>query len=135
MRVHALIQRAVRETLTPDLFERTARSAADALTAAWPEVERDTTLCQALRTCTTTLITWAGPDLHRPHAHGVLSRSGRSLGETGQVTAAITYHRHLVETTTEHLGPRHPHALDARHSLAYWRRQTGDAAAPSSQDG
>ncbi|MBM9506753.1 tetratricopeptide repeat protein [Actinacidiphila acididurans] len=128
VRVHALIQRAVRDTLTPEQQHRTARTAADALLAAWPAVERDITLAQALRANTTTLTERAQDALHRPDAHTVLFRAGRSLGESGQVNAALTYHQHLAATTTEHLGPDHPDTLAARNNLASWRGEAGDAA-------
>ncbi|MFF2074658.1 NB-ARC domain-containing protein [Kitasatospora sp. NPDC058162] len=42
VRVHQLVQRAVRDTLANEQRDRLARTAADALLAAWPDVERDT---------------------------------------------------------------------------------------------
>ncbi|MGW1289627.1 NB-ARC domain-containing protein [Streptomyces sp. NPDC002586] len=44
VRIHQLIQRATRDTLTPDQYGQIARTAADALMAAWPEIPRDTVL-------------------------------------------------------------------------------------------
>jgi NB-ARC domain len=49
VRVHNLIQRAARESLPDGRRGPLARAAADALLAAWPDVERDTDLAQALR--------------------------------------------------------------------------------------
>ncbi|MGW5442711.1 tetratricopeptide repeat protein [Streptomyces asiaticus] len=128
VRVHQLIQRATRDTLTPHQHDQAARTAADALTAAWPAVERDTDLAQALRTNTDALTRHAEDTLYRPDAHTVLYRFGRSLGESGQVTAAIDHFQHLTDTTYSHLGPDHPDTLVARGNLASWRGRAGDAA-------
>lgn len=60
--------------------------------------------------------------------HPVLFRTGTSLGEAGQVTAAIDHFRHLVSAAQHHLAPDHPDTLTTRHDLAYWRGKAGDAA-------
>ncbi|TVZ86623.1 tetratricopeptide repeat protein [Streptomyces sp. BK340] len=128
VRVHQLIQRAIRDTLTPGRHDQLARTTADALTMAWPAIERDTELAQALRANTTTLTRTAEDALHRPDVHAVLYLAGRSLGEAGQVTAATAHFQRLTETTGHRLGPDHPDTLTARHNLAYWRGEAGDAA-------
>ncbi|MFE0257247.1 FxSxx-COOH system tetratricopeptide repeat protein [Streptomyces sp. NPDC059010] len=128
IRVHQLIQRATRDTLTPDEHDQLARTTADALTSAWPAIERDTGLAQSLRTNATALIRTAGDGLYEPGAHVVLYRAGRSLGEAGQVTAAKTHFHRLAETISHHLGPDHPDTRTARHELARWRGEAGDAA-------
>jgi hypothetical protein len=129
VRVHALIQRTTRDTLTPDQHTTCTRTAADALYQAWPDIERDTDLAQALRANTTVLTGHAELTgcLHQPDAHDVLFRTGRSLGHAGQSAAARDHFQRLTETITHHLGPDHPHALATRHSLAYWRGEAGDA--------
>nr|WP_243876945.1 tetratricopeptide repeat protein [Streptomyces sp. 846.5] len=128
VRVHQLVQRTVRDTLTPADRDRLAHTAADALTAAWPAVESDTALAQALRANTQALTGHAEDALHRPDAHAVLYRTGKSLGDTGQVTAARDHFQHLTDTTRRHLGPDHPDTLTARGYLASWRGEAGDAA-------
>ncbi|MFF4572192.1 tetratricopeptide repeat protein [Streptomyces sp. NPDC001410] len=128
IRVHQLIQRSVRDTLTPDQYDQLARTTADALLAAWPAIERDTELAQALRANATTLTRTAEDALYQPDAHRVLYVAGRSLGEAGQVTTAKAHFHRLTETTGHHLGPDHPATLTARHDLARWRGETGDAA-------
>ncbi|MEV6055955.1 FxSxx-COOH system tetratricopeptide repeat protein [Streptomyces sp. NPDC052107] len=128
VRVHELIQRAVRERLPDDHKHPAARTAADALLAAWPDVERDTTLAQALRANTTALTSCAADALYQPGVHTVLYRMGTSLGESGQVTAAVDHFHHLAATTRRQLGPDHLDTLTARHDLAYWRGEAGDAA-------
>ncbi|MBD0736681.1 hypothetical protein BGM09_26565 [Streptomyces sp. CBMA29] len=127
VRVHQLVQRAVRDTLGEADHDALARTAADALTAVWPEVERDTDLAQALRANTTALTGKAESALHRPHAHALLYRVGESLGVAGQVAAAAGHFRLLARSTHQHLGADHPDTLAARHDLAYWRGAAGDA--------
>ncbi|SEB58918.1 tetratricopeptide repeat protein [Streptomyces sp. PAN_FS17] len=126
VRVHQLVQRAIRDTLSPDQHDRTARAAADALIAAWPNIENDTILAQALRSNTTALTRCAESSLVRTSAHRVLYLAGNSLGWAGQFTAARDHFDRLTDTTTCRLGPDHPSALAARHRMAYWRGKAGD---------
>jgi len=133
VRVHQLIQRATRDTLTPAQHDQYARTAADALLAAWPEIERDTVFTQALRANTAALTACAEDALYRPDAHAVLYRTGNSLGETGQFAAAVAHYRHLADLSLLRLGPDHLCTLTSRHSLAQWqgnaKDETGAAAA------
>ncbi|MFC4035191.1 tetratricopeptide repeat protein [Streptomyces polygonati] len=128
VRTHALIQRTTRETLAADQYGRLARTAGDALLAAWPDIERDTALARTLRANATALTTLAEDALHQPDAHSVLYRLGKSLGESGQVSAACDYFQYLVDTTHSHLGDDHLDTLLARSYLASWRGEAGDAA-------
>ncbi|MCT2546931.1 MULTISPECIES: tetratricopeptide repeat protein [Streptomyces] len=128
VRIHQLIQRATRDTHTPHQHHQAARTAADALMAAWPDIERDTDLAQALRTNTAALTRHAEDALYRPDVHVVLHRLGHSLGETGQVTAAHSHFDHLADATRSRLGPDHPDTLSAQGNLAFWRGWAGDAA-------
>ncbi|MGW0704278.1 FxSxx-COOH system tetratricopeptide repeat protein [Streptomyces sp. NPDC002867] len=128
VRVHQLIQRATRDTLIPDQRDQYARTAADALMAAWPEIERDTALAQALRANADALTRHAEDALYRPDAHGVLYRLGESLGYSGQASIATTHFQDLANRANRHLGPNHPDTLVARRWLAWWRRAAGDAA-------
>ena len=135
VRVHQLVQRATRENLIshpgqgPAPLTVLAHTAASALAAVWPEVERDE-LGQVLRANTTALQQAVGPALwnHDEGGHGVLFQSATSLGETGQVTAAYDAYTALYHTALQHLGPDHPDTLSIRHNLAEWRGQAGDAA-------
>ncbi|MFE5519878.1 tetratricopeptide repeat protein, partial [Streptomyces virginiae] len=128
VRVHQLVQRTTRDTLTPHQHDTTTRTAADALYAAWPEIERDTALAQIFRANATALTRHAGQALYRPDTHVVLYRTGNSLGETGQVTAARDHFQHLTETTRHHLGEDHPATLTTQGNLAVWRGELGDVA-------
>lgn len=128
VRVHQLIQRSCRDTLTPDEHEDTARTAADALLAAWPERERTTTLAQSLRAGTTALLHSAEDAMYRPDVHEVVYRCGQSLGESGQAAAACNYYAHLAAAAHRCLGPDHDDTFVARRSLARWQGEAGDAA-------
>ncbi|MEV4193794.1 NB-ARC domain-containing protein, partial [Streptomyces toxytricini] len=128
VRIHQLIQRAARDTLTPDQHNQTTRTAADALTAAWPDVERDTDLAQSLRANTDALIRHAAEALYQPDVHALLFRLGRSLGEAGQVAAAIDHFECLAIITAHRLGPDHCRTLSTRSNLASWRGEAGDTA-------
>ncbi|WP_309234257.1 tetratricopeptide repeat protein [Streptomyces lunaelactis] len=128
VRVHQLIQRAVRDALTRDRHNQAAGAVADALVSAWPDVPRDTQLEESLRANTTALTQCAEEALCHRDAHDVLFRIGKSLGETGLAAAARNYFEHLVEALTCHLGPDHPGTLATRGNLAQWQGQAGDAA-------
>ncbi|SCK61865.1 Tetratricopeptide repeat-containing protein [Streptomyces sp. AmelKG-E11A] len=128
VRVHQLIQRATRDTLTAERFDRIARTAGDALIAAWPAVERDTALAQNLRANAIALASCAEDALHRPDVHPVQFRTGDSYGSTGQLALARDHYWYLAETTRRHLGPYHAGTLAARSNFAFWRGRAGDAA-------
>uniref|UniRef100_UPI000382B730 tetratricopeptide repeat protein n=1 Tax=Nocardiopsis alba TaxID=53437 RepID=UPI000382B730 len=130
---HQLIQRATREHTTTRPTGDSVKALADALLQVWPEVERDTSLAQQLRSNTTVLgghhavqgrssQEW----LWEPEGHAVLFRAGRSLGEVGRVSEAESYWQRMVETAHRHLGPDHLDTLTTRGNLAHWRGHAGD---------
>jgi hypothetical protein len=135
VRVHQLIQRATRENLAtqpdlgPDLYAALADTAADALLSVWPPIERDQ-LGPILRANTTTLHQTTGAALWNPGTRGqvVLFRAATSLGETGQVSAAVAAWTDLHATAVQRLGADHRDTLIARGNLAEWRGEAGDAA-------
>ncbi|WP_327588247.1 tetratricopeptide repeat protein [Nonomuraea sp. NBC_00507] len=136
IRIHQLIQRAARENLTarpdlgPHLFAEVACTAADALLHLWPPIERDH-LGQILRANTSVLRHATGAALFSHPGigvHPVLPYAVVSLGNAGQVTAAIAASSDLYTACLQHLGPDHPGTLATCHNVAYWRGQAGDAA-------
>jgi len=124
VRVHQLIQRATRDTVTPEQQNRFARTAADALISEWHDAKRDK--AQVLRANAEALIRHAEEALYQPDAHDVLYRLGQSIGDSGQVAVAASYFHRLSRTVNRHLGPDHLHSLTARHSLARWKGESGD---------
>ncbi|MEN3540123.1 NB-ARC domain-containing protein, partial [Microbispora sp. ZYX-F-249] len=101
VRVHQLIQRATRESLPADRHDQLACTAADALEAAWPKVERDTVLAQALRANTDALTRIAEDALLQSGVHDVLHHTGRSLGTWGHVTTALSHFQRLAGKTRD----------------------------------
>ncbi|WP_159400978.1 tetratricopeptide repeat protein [Streptomyces sp. NRRL B-24484] len=128
VRVHQIIQRTVRDPLPAGQYEQAASTAADALIAAWPAIERDTTLAQALRSNADALRRAAEDTLWHSGAHPVLFRAGTSLGSSGQSAAAAAYFQRLEDTAQRRLGSDHPDSLTTRQDLAEWRGEAGDAA-------
>ncbi|MET9423348.1 tetratricopeptide repeat protein [Streptomyces sp. NPDC006540] len=127
VRVHQLIQRTVRDALTPQHHDRLAQGAADALIGAWPDVERDTALAQALRANTDALVRSAEEALYQDGGlHPLLFRAGDSLGDTGQADAAVHHFQRMVDAAGDRLGRDHPDFLDSLQSLAYWRGEARD---------
>jgi hypothetical protein len=128
IRVHALIQRAVRDTIALDRIPDLRRTAADALRELWPDVDRDVILRQALRANAGALTSASSNPLRDDTGfHPVLFRAGNSLGENGQPHAAVDYFRTLHVQAVHDLGPQHPDTLNTRSDLAYWRGKSGDA--------
>ncbi|MFI1798855.1 tetratricopeptide repeat protein [Streptomyces sp. NPDC020379] len=129
IRIHQLIQRAARDTLTSQVYDETARAAADALMAAWPDIERDSAIAQNLRANTTALTGHAEDALYQSDGvHGVLFHAGYSLGHTGQVAAAIEHFHHMASVAHGRLGPDHPFTLTIRGELLRFRGEAGDVA-------
>ena len=133
VRMHALLQRVIRDAVPPSALVRIAHTLADALIAAWPSVERDNDLSSGLRANTAALRAATGDALWQSDGYLVLVRAGRSLGEAGQARAARDYFRDLVITVEQRLGAEHPATLCARHHAALWTGEAGDNAAARDQ--
>ncbi|XIE81584.1 NB-ARC domain-containing protein [Streptomyces sp. SBR177] len=130
VRVHQLIQRATRDTLTPEQRDRCARTAADALLDAWPEIDRDTESASARRTNVAALLEHGERALFQSNVHPVVFRAGTSLGEAGQAGAATAHFQHVAEVCSRHHGPDHPSTLHARFDAARWLGRTETPPAP-----
>ncbi|MEU4626302.1 tetratricopeptide repeat protein [Actinoplanes sp. NPDC023801] len=128
VRIHALVQHATRDQLNSGQLTTTALATADALLQIWPAIDRDPAYTQALFANTTALRAATGDALLSPDAHFLLFWAARSLGETGQVTAAITASEQLLDDCLRVLGPDHRNTLAARSNLAYWCGEVGDPA-------
>ncbi|MFJ7126703.1 FxSxx-COOH system tetratricopeptide repeat protein [Streptomyces sp. NPDC098101] len=127
VRVHQLLQRAVREPLTEDTRQRISRAAADGLLEAWPRSEDP--LGPALRDNTTVLRGHALPrNAADDSLHSVLFQAGNTLGRTGQFTAAQSFFADLEGAARELFGPDHPDTLTTRSNRASWLGETGDPA-------
>ncbi|MFF0234680.1 tetratricopeptide repeat protein, partial [Micromonospora sp. NPDC005254] len=127
VRVHALVQRATRDHGNSARLAAVAHAAADGLLALWPDIDRDPDHIQTLRANTAILQTTSDDSLLYPDAHPLLFRHIRSLGKTGQATAAATAAEHLLTNCLRVLGPEHSDTLTTRHNLANSRGEAGDS--------
>jgi hypothetical protein len=128
VRVHALLQRVVRENTPPEHQHDLAIAAADAINELWPAHEPDAATAQPLRANTTTLHQHTGNHLWTTTdaAHPILFRTGTSLGQIGLVAAARDYFYQLHLTAIHYLDFDHPDTLTIRGNLAGWRGAAGD---------
>jgi NB-ARC domain/Tetratricopeptide repeat len=136
VRVHGVVQRAVREILDQPQHSQTAIVCANALLDAWPEIEHDSVLGQVMRANAESLRESGGKALWEPAAHTVLFRAGRSLGEAGLAADAVKYWQQMRDAAITRLGPDHIDALATRSELARWRGEAGDpgGAAAASEE-
>ncbi|MEV5989204.1 tetratricopeptide repeat protein [Streptomyces sp. NPDC052051] len=137
VRVHQLIQRAVREHRVPggggEAWQQRApavlSAAAHALLEIWPEPEDDQDLAQRLRASSSSLAdldqaTDSHPLWLDESARPVLFRLGNSAGESGGTAWARDHFKALVPLASQYLGPDHPSALVARHMLGRWQSKS-----------
>ena len=128
VRVHALVQRAVREDLSQPEAIAVARIAANALVEIWPDVDRDAEYVQLLRT-NATAVHHNQPDaLWSTSVHPVLLRTATSLGDAALLADAIHFTSELSHEAVEYLGSDHPDTLTIRNDLAQWLGDAGRLA-------
>ncbi|MEU9063971.1 tetratricopeptide repeat protein [Streptomyces sp. NPDC048430] len=129
VRIHQLIQRATRDTLSPQRRSQAARAAGDALLEdceSWPEPHLP--LAQTLRANGQAVIHCAGDALFSGSKHHHLfMHVGVSLSDAGQFTAAAEHFQDLVNRARASLGSDHPETMLARDNLAANRGEAGDA--------
>ncbi|MFI6608779.1 NB-ARC domain-containing protein [Streptomyces sp. NPDC050507] len=126
IRVHQLVQRTTRESLSPIDRADMARSAANSLLATVHEhrndrADKDDFLANALA-----VIQNAQGDLWDPEPHPLVPKLGASLGADCQYDAALEHFRQLVEAANLRLGSDSRHTLAMRYNLAYWQWRAGD---------
>ncbi|MEU3654445.1 tetratricopeptide repeat protein [Streptomyces sp. NPDC032161] len=141
VRVHQLIQRAVREQRPPGSSPdvRIQRrytvlpAAAHALLDIWPDAEHDQDHALRLRASARSLATHDQDGESHPlwqddTAYTLLFRLGTSTGESGDISWARDHFDALRSLAHRHLGADHQHTLVARSELSRWQSQTGDHA-------
>ncbi|GAA5154649.1 FxSxx-COOH system tetratricopeptide repeat protein [Pseudonocardia eucalypti] len=127
VRVHALVQRAVREELPEQRLAAVAVSAADALACLWPDVDVDARFAQLLRANGVTLYRvvadqlWANASV----AHPVLSRLVRGFGDAAMLSDAIAWARDIGDAAHRVLGAGHRDTMAFRNQLAMWLGDAG----------
>lgn len=124
-RVHALVQRAVRESLQAD-EHAAALTAADALLSAWPEVEKDSGEGDLLRTNVFALYGHCPDALWNVDGnHPVLTRANRSLGDGALIGHAIRHAHDMCAESERRLGRKHRCTFQWRRNLAGWQGDAG----------
>ncbi|MET9630867.1 tetratricopeptide repeat protein [Lentzea sp. NPDC006480] len=126
--VHALVQRATHDDLTPEDLRATSQTAADALQLLWPDHEGMTPLLPSLRANVSALTTVALPELVGARCHPLLFTYGEDLGKAGLFTDAQGYYARLLDLAAPHLGGDHTDVLFIRNNMTVWRGEAGDMA-------
>jgi len=125
VRVHALVQAAVRKYLSAAELDLATRSAADALLQAWAVGDDEQLFAQALRDCAARLSDTAGDLLWKPEGHPLLVRAGESLDNERLMDSAILYWQAMVDTSSRTLGAEHAQTFLSRGKLAHAYENAG----------
>jgi tetratricopeptide (TPR) repeat protein len=123
----AALQTAVRTVAPPELLDRAARAAADALVQAWPQHQPRSWLAAALRSCAVSLRRAAGDALWADDCPPLLLVAGQSLEAAGLAGPALAWWRELTANSERLLGPAHPDTLAAGGRVAAALLASGQA--------
>ncbi|WP_432937452.1 FxSxx-COOH system tetratricopeptide repeat protein [Kribbella sp. CA-253562] len=129
VRVHALVQRAVRDALEVPISRAAARAAGDAVMGIWPVMEQGRAIVTLLRGNAAVLSTRSEAEDLWTSAGGVprvFFRAAVSLGDAGLLTAALAAADQLYQEAERRFGADHGHCFELRHCLANWRGTGGD---------
>jgi len=118
VRMNAILQRAVRAAMSPEMLEQAARAAAGALLEVWPTPEPDITVGQSLRASAASVRRATGGLLWTGGCHPLLLRAGRSLDEAGLTGPAVDYWTELTAIGDQVFGPGHPESMVTVERLA-----------------
>ncbi len=142
VRMHQLIQRAVRERQPPgsppdvrtDRRDAVLPAAAHALLNIWPDTGHNQDHTLRLRASARVLATHdqdgeSHPLWQNDTAYTLLFRLGTSAGESGDASWAKVHFVGLCSLAHQRLGADHQHTLVARSELSRWQSQAGDHAA------
>ncbi|MFE2275867.1 tetratricopeptide repeat protein [Streptomyces sp. NPDC059454] len=123
--VHALVQRAVVETLSEETYHTTIQAAADSLLEAWPESPLQSDYIRALRTNAEFMRDNFLPRLLSDYCHELLCRHGESLIAAGLASAAVD-HFEILRSAVTAIDPSRP-------DLTFLRVSLGDALEEAGQ--
>jgi tetratricopeptide (TPR) repeat protein len=118
VRLHPVVQAAVRSATPGPLRDEAAKAAAQALLQAWPADDGPPPVAGALRSCAASLQLaapeplWAGP------YYAVLFQAGQSLDTAGLTGPAVAHWRAVAAASERVLGPGHRDTLLAADRLA-----------------
>lgn len=119
VRIHVLVQRAVRETAGGSL-EDAARALADSMASLWPTHQHRTSSALLLRSNALALSRLILEHPQGSRLHPLLFLLGEGYGQAGLVSEAHEYFTRLRERASATLGTDSRDALQARQRDAYW---------------
>ncbi|MCK9895075.1 BTAD domain-containing putative transcriptional regulator [Frankia sp. AgB32] len=130
VRVHALVQRAVRDHLrgdgspekaaAPHQLMAVARASTDALLEVWPPADSDKDLSQLLRVNAVAIENNHPDAIWDPERgiHPIMTRTVQSLGTEVRLGEAVDLSARLDAMSGQRLGPDHPTTLALRNQTA-----------------
>ena len=128
VRIHTLVQRAVRETETG--LEDATRALADSMSSLWSAHEHEAEFVRPLQSNALALSEISPEPLRSPELHRLLFLLGDSYGQAGLVDQAHKYFTALREHASATLGTDSRDTLRTRQYDAFWlgfRGKTEDA--------
>jgi NB-ARC domain len=135
VRIHMIVQRAVRETTKKSVRDSATLALADSMLSQWPKHQHRTDSALLLRSNALALSEASSEPLQTLGLHPLLFLLGDSYGEAGLVDQAHEYFAQLREQASATLGTdsrdtlqaRQRDALKARERDAYWLGFKGNA--------
>ena len=118
VRLHPVVQAAVRSATPEPLRDEAAKAAAQALLQAWPADGGPPMVADALRSCAASLQLAAPEPLWSGPSRAVLFQAGQSLDRAGLTGPAVAHWRAVAAAGERVLGPGHPDTLLAGDRLA-----------------
>jgi tetratricopeptide (TPR) repeat protein len=118
VRLHPVVQAAVRSATPEPLRDEAARAAAQALLQAWPADGGPPMVADALRSSAASLQLAAPEPLWPGPSRAVLFQAGQSLDSAGLTGPAVAHWRAVAAASERVLGPGHPDTLLAADRLA-----------------
>ncbi|MVZ91683.1 tetratricopeptide repeat protein [Microbacter sp. ANSKLAB05] len=127
LRVHNLVQRAVRESTPVDELRESVLAAAEAISSVWHDAPASARLDERLRSCVSALLEHGlGDFLAADHARHVLLTYATSLGLIGHHGEAEALCRSTAAGCGATVGPAHRDTLEFRHGAMLWAGSAGD---------
>lgn len=127
LRVHKLLQRAVRESMRTGELRESVLAAAEAIASAWHDATASARSAERLRSCVAALLEYGlGDCLAAEHVRRVLLTYATSLGLIGYHGEAEALCSSAAADCGATVGPDHRDTLAFRHGEMLWTGSAGD---------
>ncbi|MDT7844202.1 tetratricopeptide repeat protein [Streptomyces justiciae] len=128
VRVHALVQRVVRESLDPEHFAEMAHSVGSCLLLDWPRgtYAQSHPRAQLFRDNADALYAVAKDVVWAVDGYYVFIHSAGTYGHAGMAAKAVTQFKDLYEAAVRHLGVDHPNTIDIQSLMGHWQIPGGN---------